>query len=88
MSGAGGLFSFFLKNVTKQQAEIFFHNLNKFVLAVSWGGHESLVMPMVAFYDVPGRETPSAPYNMVRMYIGLEDPEWLIEDISQALDKI
>ncbi len=87
MRGAGGLFSFTLKDADKEKAELFFHSLNRFLLAVSWGGHESLVMPMVAFYGVPGRAT-TAPVNMLRMYIGLEDPDWLIEDIAQALDKI
>ena len=88
MRGAGGLFSFFLKNADREKAEHFFHSLNHFLLAVSWGGHESLIMPMVAFFDVPGRPAPDVPVNMFRMYIGLEDPDWLIEDISQALDKI
>lgn len=88
MRGAGGLFSFYLKTDSQSKAELFFHSLKRFLLAVSWGGHESLVMPMVAFYDVKGRPKPDAPINMVRIYIGLEDPEWLIEDLSQALDKI
>ncbi|RME10185.1 MAG: PLP-dependent transferase, partial [Bacteroidetes bacterium] len=53
--------------------------------AVSWGGHESLVMPMAAFYNMPGKENPPLPPNLVRIYVGLEDPDYLIEDLEQAL---
>jgi len=86
MRGAGGLMSFFIKADTIEKAEQFFNALKCFQLAVSWGGHESLIMPMVAFYNVEGRDQPATPWNMVRIYIGLEDPEWLIEDIKQALE--
>jgi cystathionine beta-lyase len=85
MTGAGGLFSVYLKTETLAEAEAFFHRLKRFLLAVSWGGHESLVMPSAAFYNIPGRPDTTVPFNLVRFYIGLEDPEWLIEDLEQAL---
>lgn len=88
MRGAGGLLSFCLKTNTIDKAENFANSLKAFQLAVSWGGHESLFMPMVAFYNISGRENTSAPFNMVRIYIGLEDPQWLISDLNQALDNI
>ena len=88
MKGAGGLFAVYLKARTKTAAEDFFHRLERFLLAVSWGGHESLVMPSVAFYDVPGKADTALPWNLYRFYIGLEDPEWLIEDLEQALSVI
>lgn len=88
MRGAGGLMSFFIKADNIEKAEAFFHSLNCFQLAVSWGGHESLVMPMVAFYNVEGRDQPSTPWNMFRIYIGLEDPEWLIADLAKAFEMI
>lgn len=86
MTGCGGLFSLYLKAATKSKAEAFFERLQHFLLAVSWGGHESLVIPGVAFHDVPGRPDSSLPWNLVRFYIGLEDPDWLLADIEQALD--
>lgn len=85
MTGAGGLFSVYLKTETLAEAEAFFHRLKRFLLAVSWGGHESLVMPSAAFYNIPGRPDTTVPFNLVRFYIGLEDPDWLIEDLKQAL---
>jgi cystathionine beta-lyase/cystathionine gamma-synthase len=84
MTGAGGLFSFYLDADTFRQAERFFEGLERFLLAVSWGGHESLVMPATAFYGVPGREDSTTPWNLVRLYIGLEDPAWLWEGLEKG----
>ena len=84
MTGAGGLFSFYLDADTFGQAERFFEGLERFLLAVSWGGHESLVMPATAFYGVPGREDSTTPWNLVRLYIGLEDPAWLWEGLEKG----
>lgn len=85
MRGAGGLLSVYLKADKIEQAEAFFHRLQRFLLAVSWGGYESLVLPTAAFYKIPGREDSPQPFNLVRFYIGLEDAEWLMEDLEQAL---
>lgn len=88
MDGAGGLFSIHLKTDSLEKAEAFFQQLKRFSLAVSWGGHESLVLPFCAFYNVPGKEDTDLPFNLVRFYIGLEDPDWLLEDLKQALEII
>ena len=85
MSGAGGLFSVYFKADRIEQMEDFFHRLKRFLLAVSWGGHESLVMPSAAFYKIPGMPDSVLPWNLVRFYIGLEEPEWLWEDLEEAL---
>lgn len=85
MSGAGGLFSVYFKADRIEQMEDFFHRLKRFLLAVSWGGHESLVMPSAAFYKIPGMPDSALPWNLVRFYIGLEEPEWLWEDLEQAM---
>lgn len=88
MSGAGGLCSVYFKAASQERMEAFIQRLGRFLLAVSWGGYESLISPTVAFYDIPGRENPPLPWNLVRFYIGLEDPDWLIEDLEQALEVI
>lgn len=88
MRGCGGLFSMHLNISTLAQAETFFNALHCFTLAVSWGGHESLVMPTAGFYNIPGREDSPLPFTLVRFYIGLEDADYLIEDLKQALDVI
>jgi cystathionine beta-lyase/cystathionine gamma-synthase len=88
MRGAGGLFSFYLKAPDIEAVERFFHRLERFLLAVSWGGHESLILPMAGFYKIPGKPDSSRPWNLVRCYIGLEDPDWLVEDLGRGLDAL
>lgn len=85
MTGCAGLFSAYLKAENIEAVENFFHKLKRFLLAVSWGGHESLVVPIAGFYKVPGKEDSTLPWNMLRFYIGLEEPEWLMEDLERAL---
>lgn len=85
MTGAGGLFSIRLKADNIQQIEHFCDSLQRFLMAVSWGGHESLIMPMCGFYHVEGKDEPDLPWNFIRFYIGLEDADWLWEDIERGL---
>ncbi len=84
----GGMFTLALKVDNKESVIRFCDSLQVFLLAVSWGGHESLVMPVVTFYDIPGQPDPELPWNLVRFYIGLEEPEYLYQDILKALDSI
>ena len=91
MSGAGGLFSAHFKAPSAAAMEDFTHTLlasKRFSMAVSWGGHESLALPTVAFYGIPGRPDSPIPWTMVRFYIGLEDPEWLWEGLEEALERL
>ncbi len=85
MSGTGGLFTVYFKAESMEKMEAFVQQIKRFLLAVSWGGHESLIMPTIAFYHIPGRDDSPLPWNIVRFYVGLEDPDWLIEDLEQAL---
>lgn len=88
MKGCGGLFSVVFKCDDLKKMEDFVHALRYFLIAVSWGGHESLIMPTCGFYNIKGRENPTLPVSFVRFYIGLEEPEVLIADIAQALELI
>jgi len=62
MKQGGGLLSVELNASGIEEVEAFCDSLKYFVLATSWGGHES------------------------RLYIGLEDPELLLEDLKASLD--
>lgn len=86
MRGCGGLFSVQFDTDSMEKMEAFIHRLRRFAMAVSWGGHESLITPTVGFYNIPGRPQPPTPWSFVRFYIGLEDPEWLWEDLEQAME--
>lgn len=86
MRGCGGLFSVQFRTPTMERMEAFVHRLRRFLMAVSWGGYESLIIPMVGFYGIPGRAEPHLPWSFCRFYIGLEDPQWLWEDLEQAME--
>jgi cystathionine beta-lyase/cystathionine gamma-synthase len=88
MRGCGGLFSVQFKTESIAQMEAFVHKIERFLMAVSWGGHESLMIPTVGFYNIPGRTNPPLPFTFVRFYIGLEEPEWLWEDLERAMGEL
>lgn len=88
MRACGGLFSVQFKTESRERMEAFVHRLRRFLMAVSWGGYESLLIPTIAFYDIPGRANPPMPWTFCRFYIGLEDPEWLWEDLEQAMEAL
>jgi cystathionine beta-lyase/cystathionine gamma-synthase len=71
-----------------EKMEDFVHALKTFSMAVSWGGHESLVIPTIGFYHIPGKQQPTLPYTFARFYIGLEDPEFLWNDLVQAMTRL
>ncbi|MBL7808107.1 MAG: aminotransferase class I/II-fold pyridoxal phosphate-dependent enzyme [Saprospiraceae bacterium] len=88
MRGCGGLFSVQFKTDRMEKMEAFIHKMERFLMAVSWGGHESLIIPTIGFYNIPGRPAPAAPWQFVRFYIGLEDPAWLWEDLERAMEAL
>lgn len=88
MSGCGGLFSIELETESKEDVHVFVQSLDKFFFAVSWGGYESLKLPILAFYDNPGRPNPTLPFQLIRLYIGLEEPDYLIANLKKAFDSI
>jgi cystathionine beta-lyase/cystathionine gamma-synthase len=87
MKQGGGMFSVLLNVEKEEQVEIFCDSLKRFLMAASWGGYESLMFPICALAASKSFENP-LPWNLVRFYVGLEDANLLIEDLSQALDKI
>ena len=88
MKQGGGLFSVVLKTNSILQIEKFCNSLKRFLMAVSWGGHESLVFPVCASLKKEEYNPEISEHNLVRFYIGLENPEVLIEDMEQALKSI
>jgi cystathionine beta-lyase/cystathionine gamma-synthase len=89
LSGSTGLFSFEVAEGADVPA--FVDALRLFRIGVSWGGHESLVMPAMASLE----QSPDANSltrfgvspRLVRLHVGLEDPEALWADLVQALER-
>jgi cystathionine beta-lyase/cystathionine gamma-synthase len=88
MRGAAGLLTIVLKDATYAKIERFALGLSAFLLAVSWGGHESLVMPKCAGIRPEDFDSTNEEHRMVRLYIGLEEADWLIADLERGLDSL
>lgn len=88
MKRGSGLFSVELKAESIEQVETFCNSLKYFLMACSWGGHESLIFPMCVLHTSQNYGEMPLPWNFVRFYIGLEAPEVLMADIEQAFAKI
>lgn len=81
--GSSGLFAFELKDAGPEKRAAFVDALRLFGIGFSWGGYESLVLPVDPYRTV---SKPPAE-NLVRLHIGLEDPDDLIADLSAAFDQ-
>lgn len=86
MSGACGLFTFTLKGGTMDSITRFCESLRHFFMAVSWGGHESLVIPKCAGIQPRDFDADNMEHQYIRMYTGLEDAPYLMADLNQALN--
>jgi cystathionine beta-lyase len=82
-TGAGSVFSIvFDARYSEAQTDRFVESLKLFTLGYSWGGAESLCVPMRMHTIRPHWQEPG---QLVRLYVGLEDTQDLIADIAQAL---
>ena len=87
MKSAGGLATLILKTKARDEIVLFCESLKHFVMAVSWGGHESLILPKCAGLKVSEFDGENPEHRSIRMYVGLEEPQYLIADLDQALKK-
>jgi cystathionine beta-lyase len=88
-TGGCGLFSFVFKGGTSGSRDRFIDALDLFGIGYSWGGFESLATPVdparirkPEAWPLPGLD--SGDRYAVRLAIGLEDPQDLIEDMTRA----
>lgn len=81
-SGASGLFSVVFHPCDDDQIRAFVDSLHHFGIGVSWGGFESLVLPVK---PVRSAGTWDEEGQLVRFNIGLEDLQSLKDDIAAAL---
>src|SRR5580692_1682127 len=88
MTGACGLLSFYMKADTKAQVTQFCESLRHIMMAVSWGGHESLIIPRCSTLEPEQFDPSNEEHRMIRLYTGLEEPGYLIADLEQAFAKV
>ena len=85
--GASGLFSFMLKGGDDAARARLIDGLDHFGIGFSWGGYESLALPVD-----PASIRSATPWQaegpLVRLHIGLEDPDDLIADLGRGLARL
>src|SRR5690606_7767684 len=86
MKAACGLISFYLKVEKIEDIVKFCESLKHILMAVSWGGYESLIIPGCAAVAPEAYDVNKKSQRMLRLYIGQEEPEYIIRDIDQALN--
>jgi cystathionine beta-lyase/cystathionine gamma-synthase len=89
MRGGSGLLTLQLRVDDVAGVERFCNALRRFLMTVSWGGYEALMFPVCAVYPASAPlDAGGLPLSLVRLSIGLEEPEVLIADLDQALAQI
>jgi cystathionine beta-lyase len=90
--GFGGIVSFSLKDDTENAAAEFISHAKLFKLAESLGGIKSLVShpATMTHKTIPAERRIAAGVSnsLIRLSVGLEDTEDLLEDIDQAFEKL
>ena len=87
--GFGGMVSFTFKSGKKEDAISFLEKVEVFTLAESLGGVESLANhpTLMTHASIPEdkRKEIGISDDLVRLSVGVEDAEDLLEDLKQAL---
>jgi len=85
-SGSNGLFGVVLKPCSEAQVSAFFNGLHHFGMGYSWGGYESLMIPL--WLDKIRTIHNYGDGRYVRIHIGLEDMDDLKEDLDSAFKRM
>jgi cystathionine beta-lyase/cystathionine gamma-synthase len=83
MSGSSSLLSFIPKFQDMELVKKFIESLDIFQIGVSWGGFESLSVPL---YYHPS-DWPE-PRWVIRLYLGFENPKDLVKDLERSFAAI
>jgi Cystathionine beta-lyases/cystathionine gamma-synthases len=87
LTGTSGLFSFIFREGVDVRA--FANQLKLFKLGVSWGGHESLIVPGEVVLQQKAQPNSAHAFGMnprsVRLHVGLEGTEALWSDLETAI---
>lgn len=90
-SGCCGLFSFVLKQrLSNQQLADYLEHFQYFSMAYSWGGFESLILANQPeeIQAIRPAETVDFSGTLVRVHIGLENCDDLIDDLTAAFSRL
>jgi cystathionine beta-lyase len=85
-TGASGLFSFVMMDGDEACAAAMIDDLELFGIGYSWGGYESLALPVNPSPDRTATEW-QAGGPVIRLNVGLEDTDDLIADLAKGLER-
>jgi cystathionine beta-lyase/cystathionine gamma-synthase len=88
LTGYSGLLSFELASGGFDEVRRFIDGLKRFRIGVSWGGVESIVISPNRGNNAHYLEAQRIPGSLVRISVGLEGADALIDDISGSLDRL
>ena len=70
-----------------KEIESFCENLQHILMAVSWGGYESLIIPGCASLKEEEFNPKNRDHRRLRMYVGLEDADYIIDDLERGFNQ-
>jgi cysteine-S-conjugate beta-lyase len=86
-AGASGLFGFAFKPIPAASAEVFVDSLSLFGIGASWGGYESLIMPIhLERQRTVMHKRLTGP--AFRIHAGLENTDDLLEDLAKGFEAL
>lgn len=85
-SGASGVFSIVLKPCKTDQVHEFLNSLKLFSMGYSWGGYESLAVHVQLGDRTVAKRDYAGP--LIRLQIGLEDTQDLMNDLQNGLSRL
>jgi cystathionine beta-lyase/cystathionine gamma-synthase len=88
LKGTSGLFSIELKDGNYDKIAKFINGLSRFRIGVSWGGVESLVLSPNRGKNLSYLDSQRIPHGLVRLSIGLEGADVLIDDLRKSLGRL
>jgi cystathionine beta-lyase/cystathionine gamma-synthase len=88
LTGYSGVFSFEIANGGLDEVRKFIDGLKRFRIGISWGGVESLVVTPTRANNLAYLDAQRIPHGLIRLSIGHEGAEQLIEDIESSFDSM
>jgi cystathionine beta-lyase len=85
--GASGLFSVVIDPVNTEQLGAMLDHMQLFGMGYSWGGFESLMIPMDT-ESLRCASDCSVGGTLLRIHVGLEDPDDLIRDLDAGFERM
>lgn len=88
ITGYSGVFAFELANGSFDNVRRFIDGLERFRIGVSWGGVESIVLSPNRGYNLAYLDSQAIPHGTVRLSLGLEGADVLIDDITSSFESL